>query len=278
MFADDSAVFADNDVVATDTLYDIATIAQSYGLKINVDKTKVLTTDGSRATVYLNGVQIEQVQEFKYLGSLIKEKKVASSNETHARIGQAAHAFASLKWFVWRKNNISLMTKIRLFRTLVIPILLYGSETCTLLKTDLDKLETFQLKCLRQILGISLWDRITNNAIRTRCQQQPSVKTQIQQRRLRWFGHVCRMDINRIPHQLLFRQRPTLWKIQHSAPKKTWTKHVEEDLKNQRLDLNQAKLAAMDRGHWRGIVEKARLPAAPTAAYWLRGHPQPNAS
>ena len=54
MFADDSAVFADTDVEATDCLNDIADIAKSYDLKINAEKTKVLTTDGSPAHVHLN--------------------------------------------------------------------------------------------------------------------------------------------------------------------------------------------------------------------------------
>lgn len=66
MFADDSAVFADTNAEATDTLYNIARIAQSYGLKINAEKTKALTTDGSPAHVHLDRVQIEQVHEFKY--------------------------------------------------------------------------------------------------------------------------------------------------------------------------------------------------------------------
>ena len=47
MFADDSAILTDNDAEATDILCNIARIAQSYSLKINVDKTKVLTTNGS---------------------------------------------------------------------------------------------------------------------------------------------------------------------------------------------------------------------------------------
>ena len=79
MFADDSAVFADADAEATSILCNIAHIAQSYGLKINADKTKVITTDGSPANVYLEGIQIEQVEKFKYLGSLLQEKKVAST-------------------------------------------------------------------------------------------------------------------------------------------------------------------------------------------------------
>lgn len=65
---------------ATGTLFCIATIAESNNLKINAKKTKVMTTDGSPAKVYLNKVQIKQVPKFKYLASLVQEKVVASSN------------------------------------------------------------------------------------------------------------------------------------------------------------------------------------------------------
>ena len=75
MFADDSAVFADADAEATNILYNIAHITQSYSLKINADKTKVMTTDGSPANVYLEGIQIEQVEKIKYLGSHCCKKR-----------------------------------------------------------------------------------------------------------------------------------------------------------------------------------------------------------
>ena len=56
MFSNDSAVFADADAEATNILYNITHISQSYGLKINADKTKVITTDGSPENVYLEGI------------------------------------------------------------------------------------------------------------------------------------------------------------------------------------------------------------------------------
>ncbi|MBN3281200.1 RTJK polymerase, partial [Polyodon spathula] len=181
MFADNSAIFADTDAEATDILY---SIAEQYGLKINADKTKVLTTDGSPANIHLDGAQIKQVQELQYLGSVVQEKKVASLTNVHGRIGQATAAFVSLKWFLWKRANISIKTKIRLFRTLILPILLYGSETWTLLKQDLNKLKVFQMRCLRQILIISLRDHIRNETIRIRCDHQPTVMEAVQLRRL----------------------------------------------------------------------------------------------
>ena len=85
VFADESAILANDDTEATNILRDIARIAESYGLKINVDKTKVLTTNGSPSTVYLNGTQIKQVQDSKYLGSVVQERRVAATSETHGR-------------------------------------------------------------------------------------------------------------------------------------------------------------------------------------------------
>ncbi|EYB96255.1 hypothetical protein Y032_0152g2888 [Ancylostoma ceylanicum] len=231
MFAEDSAFFAETDPEATDIISSIAKIAESHGLTINGDKAKIMTTDGSEAKVDLEGVQLEQVREFKYLVSLLEDKKIAATAEVNSRIGKDSTAFISLKWSVWKKNSISLTTKMRLLRTLVLPILLYGSETWTLLKLDSNKLETFQMRCLRQILGISILSRIRNEHIRDSCGHQPTVEEQIRIRRLRWFGHVCRMDTTRPPRNLMWRKRPTQWKVQRAAPEKTWIKHIEADLK-----------------------------------------------
>ncbi len=77
-FADDSAILAETDAEANDILNDISRFTDPFGLKINIDKTKVLTTDGSQANIFLEGIKIEQVQYFKYLGSMVQEKKIAA--------------------------------------------------------------------------------------------------------------------------------------------------------------------------------------------------------
>ena len=98
-------------------------------------------------------------------------------------------------------------------------------------------------------------------------------------RRLRWFGHVRRMNPSRLPYQVLWRTRPETWKIQPTAPKKTWLKQVQSDLSRHRLNPNEAKDLAMDRKQWTKIVREVPDPVAPTAAYWLRSRQRrPDAS
>lgn len=74
MFADDSDILADTE--ATDTLHDIACFAKPFGQKIYIDKTKVMRIDSSQVSVHLKGIQIEQVPNFKYLGSLVHDKMI----------------------------------------------------------------------------------------------------------------------------------------------------------------------------------------------------------
>ncbi|KAG2456027.1 GBRA1 protein, partial [Polypterus senegalus] len=122
------------------------------------------------------------------------------------------------------------------------------------------------MHCLRQILRVSLRDRLRNEDIRRRCNNLPPIEEQIQTRRLRWFGHVCRMDENRLPHQLLWRERPTQWRIQRTAPKKTWLKQIEDDIRNRRINLDQARTITSDRHAWKRVVKEIRQPLTPTAA------------
>ncbi|EYC46121.1 hypothetical protein Y032_0407g912 [Ancylostoma ceylanicum] len=198
MYADDIAIFANDEDEAMSFLHDISMISKAYGLTINAEKTKVLTTDGTSVSVLLNGVELEQVQHFKYLGSIVQQKKVASSMEILNRIGAASTAFGSLIWCLWRKLNITVSTKMRIYRALILPILLYGVESWTILQSDAQKLETFQMRCLRQILGIRLRNRIRSEEIRRRCNEQPTIASVIRKRRLKWFGHVCRMELSRL--------------------------------------------------------------------------------
>ena len=75
-----------------------------------------------------------------------------------------------------------------MFKCLVLSVLLYASETWTLLATDLAKLEVFQMKCLRRILRKSC-HRVSNKEVRDLCKIDAIDKT-IRKRRLKWFGHV----------------------------------------------------------------------------------------
>ena len=72
---------------------------------------------------------------------------------------------------IWSDKHISLSSKIRLMRSLVISVLLYACETWTLTADILKKLQVTGMRCFRKLLGISYKDHITNDAVRDRIRE-----------------------------------------------------------------------------------------------------------
>ena len=85
----------------------------------------------------------------------------ASTPEVMRRIALAALAMNQLGR-VWRQRNLSPATKLRLYETCVLSVLLYCSESWTLLKADVDRLQAFHMRSLRRILGIRWFNYVTN--------------------------------------------------------------------------------------------------------------------
>ena len=98
------------------------------------------------------GKQIEEVDEFRYLGSIVS-KKGETDEDIQVRIGKARQAFAMLRP-IWRSTALTTRTKLRFFGSNVKAVLLYGAETWRLTKELKQKLQVFINKCLRSILRI----------------------------------------------------------------------------------------------------------------------------
>ena len=94
---------------------------------------------------------------------------------------------------IWKDQRLSLSTKSRIYQTLVVSVLLYASETWTLLAADVKTLEAFHMKCQRQILR---WqDHVRNDEVAARTGLRPVMES-IRRRREAIFGNVERMSPN----------------------------------------------------------------------------------
>ena len=69
-------------------------------------------------------------------------------------------------------------------------------------------LNVFDMSCLRRIMGITWQDKVTNNVV-LRKAGISSLLTLLNQRRMRWLGHVARMEDGRIPNDLLYGELAT---------------------------------------------------------------------
>jgi len=103
---------------------------------------------------------------------------------------------------VWRQNQLSLATKLRIYTTCVLAVGLHGAETWTLLKEDSPRLQAFHMTCQRCILGLRWNDFITNRAVADST-NLPSILSTIATRCHSFFGHIRRLSTNTLAHKAL---------------------------------------------------------------------------
>lgn len=122
-------------------------------LRINISKTETMRVNSTNSTPFIiNSQRIEDVNQFKYLGSVISTDGGALK-DINVRLQKTKLAFAKLK-NIWRASNIMLNTKIRIFNSCVKSVLLYGSETWFVSNEIERKVQAFVNRCLRNILKI----------------------------------------------------------------------------------------------------------------------------
>ena len=250
-FADDLALLSHRLQDLQQKVKSLSETAQEVGLKINIEKTKVLRTNTQQqAAITLNNQDIEDVEEFVYLGSRIS-KTGGTEEDIRARIRKAQQSFAVLRP-VWKATAISHSTKLRIFNSNVKSVLLYGSETWRSTETTNKKLQTFVNKCLRQIFRIKWQDKVTNVELWRRAKTDP-IEVEIKRRKWRWIGHTLRKDpTNTTRHALDWNPQG---KRKRGRPKQTWRRSTLDELKPISVSWATAKKTAMERSRWRTMVE-----------------------
>jgi hypothetical protein len=221
-FADDIALLDGDYDSARDHLIALKQHASNVGLQLNTDKTKFMAFPAEVQELKLpDGTIIQQVEEFKYLGSMMS----SSVTDFKCRRGQAWSTFWNMK-HIWRSKALPLKLKLDIFQSTCLSILLYGSEAWVITRDMMAKLNSYATSCYRYTLGIKKTDRIRNEVILEKVQKPPLIDT-VRERQLRRLGHVLRQDPS------LICQRYALYWPQHGKskrgrPKLVFHKYVEQ--------------------------------------------------
>uniref|UniRef100_A0A3Q0RSH2 Reverse transcriptase domain-containing protein n=1 Tax=Amphilophus citrinellus TaxID=61819 RepID=A0A3Q0RSH2_AMPCI len=106
--------------------------AEAYGMEVSSDKSKVTvnSNDNNSVNIAMYGKQPEEAEGFKYFGSTITKDDRCTA-EIKSRIAIATSAMSGLSK-IWRAKEISFKTKLKLYKSLVLSIFLYGCESWTL--------------------------------------------------------------------------------------------------------------------------------------------------
>lgn len=256
MYADDLCFVAESTDGLQRLMSRLLQACDRFGLKINVKKTEVMALDtlnSAPVDIRLGDVSLKQVKQFKYLGSTITSRCLLD-NEVNSRIGTAAAAFGRLRAKVFRSHDIKLSTKVAVYMAIVLPGLLYASETWCLYRVHIRTLDRFHLKCLREILNIRWSDRVRNTEVLRRANVS-GIEAYLMHRQLRWAGHVSRMSEARVAKRIFYSELQD-GKRKQGGQFLRYKDVLKRHMK--RCDLHQSHWEAMaaDRTQWRRTVRE----------------------
>jgi len=148
----------------------------------------------------------EGVEEFKYLGTtLTQQNSIQEEIKNNLKPGNACyHSVQNLLSSSLLSRNL----KIKIYRTIIFPFVLYGCETWSLTLREKRRLKLCETRVLKRILGRKR-DEVTeewrkqNNEELNDLHSSPSIVRVIKSRRMRWVGHLARMGERRGVYRVL---------------------------------------------------------------------------
>ena len=251
-YADDAALISHTPESMQHILDIFSNIYRALGLQINATKTEVMfhsnNVNQEAPVFYINGLQLKNVTNFKYLGSVVIPSG-RIDEDVIDNINKAARSFGRLRDRVFQNKQLKLDTKIKVYKAVCISTLLYGAETWTYYQCHIKQLQRFHISCLQKILGLTWKDRIPHTEIHERTNTY-SIETLVVEKQLRWLGHVIRMPEDRIPRQVLYGQLQNCPR-RPGGPKKRYKDQTKANLKKCNLNPGTLENTASDRTQWR---------------------------
>ncbi|KAJ4442184.1 hypothetical protein ANN_12050 [Periplaneta americana] len=150
--------------------------------------------------------------------------------------------------------------KVRIYKTIILPVVLYGCETWTLTLREELRLRVFENKVLRKIFGAKRdevtgeWSKLHNTELHALYSSSDIIRN-IKSRRLRWAGDLARIGESRNAYRVLV-GRPE-GKRPLGRPRRRWEDNIKMDLREVGYDDREWINLAQDRDRWRAYVRVA---------------------
>ena len=209
---------------------------------------------GQNHRVRIDNITFERVEEFKYLGTTLTIQN-SIRDEIKSRLGSGNACYHSVQNLL-SSRLLSNKLKIKIYRTIILLVVLYGCEAWSLTLREERKLRVFENMVLR-IFGprsdevTGEWRRLHNEEL-SDLYSSPNIVRVIKSRKMRWAGHVVRMGEERGVYRVLVGKpegrRPL------GRPRRRWVDNIRMDLQEVGCVYVDRIGLAQDRDRWRTLV------------------------
>ena len=152
---------------------------------------------------------------------------------------------------------LSKNVKIKIYRTIILPVVLYGCETWSLTFREEHRLRVFENRVLRRIFGprrdgvTGEWRKLHNEELND-LYCSPNILWAMKSRRMRWAEHVARVEEGRDVHKVLV-GKPEV-KRPLGRPRRRWEDNIKMDFEEVGRGCGDWMEWAEDRDRWRALV------------------------
>ena len=141
-YADDTTLMAESEEELKSLLMKVKEESEKAGLKLNIQKTKIMAS-GPITLWLIDGEMVETVSGFIFLGSKITADGDCS-HEIKRCLLLGRKVMTNLDSIV-KSRDITLSTKVCLFKAMVFPVVMYRCESCIIKKAEGQRIDSFEV-------------------------------------------------------------------------------------------------------------------------------------
>ena len=160
--ADDTTLMAESEEKLKSLLTKVKEESEKVGLKLNIQKTKIMAS-GPITSWEIGGETVETVSDFILWGSKFTADGDCS-HEIKRCLLLGRKVMTNLDSML-KSRDITLPTKVCLFKAMVFQVVMYGCESWTVKKAERRKMDAFELWCWRRLLRVPWTARRSNQSI-----------------------------------------------------------------------------------------------------------------
>ena len=194
-------------------------------------------------SILVKGQNLPVADGFTYLGSALQSGSHRRWNRLQNR--ESLCPLRKAAWYCLGAEGLSLETKLKIYRAVVIPTFLNACETWIVYRRQARKLTYLHLSCLRQIMKIRWQDKIPDTEVLSRA-NMPTVHTVLMSHKIKLAGHLARMPDDNIPKGL-FHSEISTRKCSHGGQRKRFKDTLKTSLRAFDIDPATWEYAALDR-------------------------------
>ena len=91
---------------------------------------------------------------------------------------------------ILKSRDITLLTKVRLVKAMVFPVVIYGYESWTIKKAEHQRIDAFELRCWKRLLRVSCTAKRFNKSVLKEISPKYSLEGLMLKLKLQYFGHL----------------------------------------------------------------------------------------